>query len=98
MQDDHSIRLYRSDCGNQVILIFRHGKGGAVVAFALIPLRKSGKDYGDVCVCGSGHGSLFQRRIDGVLIGAVALCIGHTGGVFQRTADLCTVDMAAAAA
>ena len=85
MQDDHSIRLYRSDCGDEVILIFRHGKGGAVVAFALVPLRESGKDHGDICVYGSGHRGLFQRRIHGILIGAVALCIGHTGGVFQRT-------------
>ena len=30
--------------------------------------------------CGSGHGGLFQRRINGILVGAVALCIGHTGG------------------
>lgn len=97
-QDDHGIRLYRSDCGDQMILIFRHGKGGAVVAFALVPLRESGKDHGDLCVCSSSHGGLFQRRINGILIGAVALCIGYTGSVLQRTADLRTVDMAAAAA
>ena len=53
-------------------------KGGAVVAFALVPLRESGKDRGDLCVCSSATG-LFQRRIAGILIGAVALCIGYTG-------------------